>query len=471
MLSEQEPHNTRIAMLLLQNHTEGLCESMCHHLVDDLLKRWYPLVLDTAFGGYLTNLTYDWQIPTAQDKMLVSQARHIWTTSEAASFLPNGETYSAYARHGLAFLQEHMWDSKYGGFFQIRNRRGGYSECRGWRQEKRTYGNAFAILALARFYRLTEDPSALNLAKDAFHWLEAHAFDPTYGGYFQFLTREGLVIDNSSHYQTEADDKHECGYKDLNSSIHLLEAYTELYRVWKDRFLKVQLTSLLGLIRDTMGTDQGFLRLFFTQDWTPLSFRDAPTRTRMLNYALDHVSFGHDCQTSFLLLEASHALGLESDARTLLTAQRLLEHSIVNGWDQRCGGFFDGGYYQKDSAHCAIVRTTKTWWSQADALNALLLFSHIFPSDRCYRELFEKQWEYIEAFLIDHRFGDWFEGGLDREPDNITAPKSHMWKCTYHTSRVLMNCIALLSPESGGDPGILERKHALQGLINFWRKM
>ncbi len=458
-------------MLLLQNHTEGLCESMSHHLVDDLLERWYPLVLDAECGGYFTNLTYDWQIPSAQNKMLVSQARHIWTTSEAASFLPEGGAYCAYARHGLAFLKEYMWDGEWGGFFQIRSRRGGDSECRGWRQEKRTYGNAFAILALARFYRLTQDPSALHLAKEAFQWLEAHAFDPAHGGYFQFLTREGAVIDKSSPYQTEADDKHECGYKDLNSSIHLLEAYTELYRVWKDRTLKAQLTSLLGLIRDTMAAEQGYVRLFFMTDWTPLSFRDTPIKTRMLNYALDHVSFGHDCQTAFLLLEASHVLGLHNDARTLLTAQRLLEHSVVNGWDQRCGGFFDGGYYQDDSSHCTIIRTTKTWWAQADALNALLLFSHIFPSDRCYRELFEKQWEYIDAFLIDHRLGDWFEGGLDSEPDNIMAPKSHMWKSTCHTSRVLMNCIALMGDELQMNAGILERKHALQELINHWKRM
>ena len=364
-----------------------------------------------------------------------------------------------------------MWDHDCGGFYQIRNRRGGLTENRGWRDEKRTYGNAFAILALARLYRLTKDPSALDLAKDAFGWLEAHAFDPLHGGYFQFLTREGVVIDQSGAYQTEADDKQECGYKDLNSSIHLLEAYTELYRVWRDRRLKTQLTSLLQLVRDTMATEQGYLRLFFTRDWTPVSSRTAPQKTRMLNYALDHVSFGHDCQTAFFLLEASHVLGLENDVRTLLTAQRLLEHSIANGWDQNRHGFFDGGYYENDSSRCTVIRLTKTGWAQADALNALLLFSHIFPSDRCYHELFEKQWEYIDTFLIDHRYGDWYEGGLDREPTNMTALKGHMWKCTYHTSRVMMNCIALLGDEHKEGNGTRIRRDALLDLIAHWKRM
>lgn len=458
-------------MLLLQNSTEGLCESMSRVLVDDLLKLWYPLVIDMEYGGYFTNLSYDWQLLPSQDKMIVSQARHVWTTSEAAAFFPAKTFFLDYARHGVNFLRDYMWDHECGGFFQIRNRHGASSENRGWHSEKRTYGNAFAILALARFYRLTKDTPALELAKQAFEWLEEHAFDPAYGGYFQFLTREGQIIDNAGAYQTEADDKHECGYKDLNSSIHLLEAYTELYRVWKDRKLKTQLVALLQLIRDTMSTDQGYLRLFFEPDWTPVSFRNAPQKTRMLNYELDHVSFGHDCQTSLFLLEASHVAGLENDARTLLTSQRLLEHSIANGWDQTNHGFFDGGYYENDPSRCTVIRATKAGWAQADALNALLMFSHVFPSDRCYLDLFEKQWDYIDAFLIDHRYGDWFEGGLDREPENMKALKGHMWKCTYHTSRVLMNCIALFSDDTIAGSGILARKHALLELIAHWKRM
>jgi cellobiose epimerase len=442
---------------------------MTRMLADDLLKNWYPRVIDTRCGGYYTNLAHDWQLLPSQDKMIVSQARHIWTTSEAAAFYPTKDAFPDYAMHGVKFLQRYMWDHEHGGFYQIRNREGGFTENRGWCNEKRTYGNAFAILALARYYRLTRDSSALDLAKEAFTWLEEHAFDQVHGGYFQFLTREGNIIGNNGAHATEADDKHECGYKDLNSSIHLLEAYTELYRVWRDRKLRSQLIALLQLIRDTMAAEQGYLRLFFEPDWTPLSFREASPKVRMLNYELDHISFGHDFQTAVFLLDASHVAGLENDSRTLLTSQRLIEHAIANGWDQDNFGFFDGGYYEHGSSQCAVIRPTKAGWAQADALNALLLFSHIFPTDRCYLDLFEKQWEYIDAFIVDHRYGDWFEGGLDREPENMTALKGHMWKCTYHTSRVLMNSIALFSDDAGS--GVLARRNALLELIAHWKRM
>jgi len=458
-------------MQTLLNQPQGLCAVLQRQLIENMLRKWYPLTLDTECGGFFTNLTANWELPAEQEKMIVSQARHMWMTSKAASFLTDGSSYEQYARHGLRFIKEHMWDDTYGGFFQIRNRRGGYSDCRGWRSEKRTYGNACAIYALAALYGLTEDPAVLDLATDAFHWVEDHAYDPVHRGYFQFLTREGKPFDRTSRYTTVAEDRLECGYKDQNSSIHLLEAYTELYRVWRDPTLMNQLTALLHLIRDTMVTEKGYLHLFFTRNWTPVQVSHIPGETCIGDCALDHISFGHDCETAFLLLEASHALGAENDARTLHVAQRMLVHSIMNGWDQQHGGFFDGGHYVGDSTQCTIVRKAKPWWAQAEALNTLLIFSHLFPDDKCYHELFEQQWEYIDNYLLDHQRGDWFEGGLDQEPDYRNGPKSHMRKCTYHTGRALMNCIALLSDANEAGPGVRKQKQDLQSMITHWRRV
>jgi len=393
-------------MLSCVSHSPELFETLYCHLNENLLCKWYPLVIDEKCGGYFTNVTHDWHITAEQEKMVVTQARHVWTTSKAASFVAGGSPYEMYARHGLSFLRDFMWDEKYGGFFQIRSRQGGYTECEGWREEKRTYGNAFAIYALAALYRLTKDPSVLDFAIEAFRWLEEHAYDPIYKGYFQFLTRQGKPFDATSQYTSIASDRCELGYKDQNSSIHLLEAYTELYHVWKDDALKKQLSSLLHLIRDSMVTDKGYLQLFFTPDWTPFSFSKASEETRALNYGLDHVSFGHDYEAAFLMLEASYALGIENDARTLSIAKRILEHAILNGWDEQYGGFYEGGYYLEGSDQCTIVKNTKTWWSQAEALNALLIFSCIFPHDTNYHELFEKQWEYIDKYLLDHENSD-----------------------------------------------------------------
>ncbi len=438
-------------------------------LVDGILKRWYPLVVDTECGGYFTNVTAEWTLPPEQEKMIVTQARHIWTASKAAQFTGESALYLPIARHGYEFLRDVMWDSKYGGFYQIRDRRGGPSDFRGWRDEKRAYGNAFALYGLAALYAQTKDPEVLESARRSFHWIEDHAYDPRFKGYFEFLTREGIPFDGSSSYKTVASDANELGFKDQNSSIHLLEAYTELYREWKDPLLRERLAELLVLIRDTMVHERGYLQLFFQPDWTPVSFRDAPEDVRRANFGLDHVSFGHDYETAFLMLEASDALGLENDGKTLHVAKKMLDHALANGWERGVGGFFDGAYYFNGNGRCTIIHETKNWWAQAEGLNALLLFSRIYPESE-YRSYFLKQWEYVKKYVIDHERGDWFEGGIDREPQFVTGPRSHIWKCTYHTSRALMNCIALLSyaRANGWGEGFERARKEIMDFVGHW---
>ena len=191
-----------------------------------IVERWDPLVIDKECGGYFTNVTYEWKLPPEQEKMIVTQARHVWTLSKLASFFDHGEVYEKMAMHGFYSMRIHMWDAEYGGFYQIRNRVGGMSEVNGWRDEKRAYGNAFGIYALAALYRQTGNNEVLEFAQEAFQWVEDHSFDPNGGGYFEFLTCEGKPFDSSSEFKTIAGDKNELGFKDQNSSIHLLEAYT-----------------------------------------------------------------------------------------------------------------------------------------------------------------------------------------------------------------------------------------------------
>lgn len=461
-------------MIEQNTDTQKILIDMYEFLKKNILERWYPLVVDRDFGGYYTNVTYDWKLASEQEKMIVSQARHVWTTSKAANFF-NDYFYRAIAEHGFYFLKEIMWDKEFGGFFQVRNREGGCSDVEGWREEKRTYGNAFGVYSLAALYELTKDENVLNLAKKSFHWIEEHSFDNQFKGYFQFLTREGKPFDRYSEYKTVATDEVEVGYKDQNSSIHLLEAYTELYNVWKDEKLKEKLHALLLLIRDTITTPKGYMNLFFQNDWTPLSFRFEDEATRKSNFRLDHVSFGHDYETAFLMLEASYILGLENDIQTLITAKRMVDHAIENGFDKDAGGFYDGGYYFADEDKCTIIHQTKNWWAQAEALNILLLMSKIFPGELKYFETFLKEWEYVEKYLLDFENGDWFEGGLDKQPHFKTGSKSHIWKCTYHTGRAMMNCIRMLAEEdfelTKNNPRFDLLREEQNHFINHWQKL
>lgn len=453
---------------------ESICDEMYDNLKEGLLKKWYPLVVDYECGGYLTNLTFDMKVMPVQDKMIVSQARHMWTTSKAAEFFNNTD-YQNYSLHGFKFFKEKMWDSKNGGYFQIRDCMGNLSEVEYWLDEKRTYGNAFAIYGLAALYHQTKNKNVLELAIKSFEWIEQHAFDPLHKGYYQFLTKEGKVFGKDSEYKTKATDAVEAGYKDQNSSIHMLEAYTELYNTWKDEKLNRQLLDLLLLIRDRMVHTKGYLQLFFQPDWTPVSFRNTSKEERENNFRLDHVSFGHDYETSFLMLEASYLLGLKDDYKTLTIAKRMIDHAIENGWDNNEGGFFDEGYYFNENGNCEIIKDTKNWWAQAEALNSLLLFSFIFPEEKKYFELFVKEWNYVKKYLIDHEHGDWYWGSLEKEPFYKTEPKGSIWKATYHNGRALMNCIKMLADKNfilyKSNPKFAEFVKEQYHFINHWKNI
>ena len=142
------------------------------------------------------------------------------------------------------------------------------------------------------------------------------------------------------------------------------------------------------------------------------------------------------------MLEASAALGLKDDSATLRVARRMVDHALAFGWDGEHGGLFDGGYYEQGQDRPSIVRPTKEWWCQAEALNSFLLMSDLFSDESArYYEKFCAQWDYCKKFVIDYEHGGWYWGGIDGAPRNTHVPKASIWKCNYHTSRALINCI------------------------------
>ena len=163
---------------------------------------------------------------------------------------------------------------------------------------------------------------------------------------------------------------------------------------------------------------------------------------------MDHISFGHDVETAFLLLEASQALGIKNDTTTLRIARKLVDHSLNTGFNKRVGCLYGEGYYLPGKDTITILEKNAQWWVQAEGLNAFLLMSKIYPDHKEYREAFQKIWEFIDANLIDKEFGEWYFEGLNYSPQSKLAPKATIWKANYHNSRALMNCIRLLKNEN-----------------------
>jgi mannobiose 2-epimerase len=164
------------------------------------------------------------------------------------------------------------------------------------------------------------------------------------------------------------------------------------------------------------------------------------------HWETQHITYGHDVETAYLLLETASELGMDQDPVTRRIARRLVDHSLESGWDTIAGGFFDAG--KKKEGDIMIINRHKSWWAQAEGLNALLLMHTLHPEDTAdYYGLFHEMWVYIDRYLIDHTYGGWYNSGLDTYPGNRTQRKSHAWKTTYHNVRAMIHCIHMLKDQ------------------------
>lgn len=394
---------------------------------------WYPRIIDSLNGGFLSDFNYKWELDGRQNKMIVTQARHVWTASVLSEQYPDNPLYPEVAEHGFRFLRDKMWDAENGGFYQLVNQQGDpVRDDAEYGLVKTAYGNSFGMYGLAAYYRISKKPEVLDLAQKTFNWLETNSHDPEKGGYFQFLQEDG----------TPLKEGHTNPAKDQNSSIHLLEALTELYMVWPDSLLKERVREMLVLVRDTITTDLGSLTLFLDKDWNPATNRDSTEEAIRRHIHEDHVSFGHDIETAYLLMEASHVIHAEDDGVTREKAKKMVDHTILNGWDKENGGIYDGGYYFKDKPGMTIVLNQKAWWAQVEAMNTLLIMTDLYPNDPIpYQEYFLKMWDYTKDNLIDKEYPGIFINGLDQSPNAKTANKAGIWKGNYHNVRSFLNCI------------------------------
>ena len=410
-------------------HYAAETERTLHH---DVLDVWYPRTIDTEHGGFYADFDRQWNRLPSRGKFSVFQGRMTWTAATVAVRRRALKAqYLPYVRHGVAYLHDTMWDARYGGFYWGLGDDGKIVPQFG--DGKHMYGISFCIYALAAAYKADPNPQTLAFAKQAFEWVETHAHDDAHGGYYEWLTREGkpMLLDPYTptvQFLYGADSP--VGYKSMNTHIHLLEAYTELYGVWKDDRLRGRVQELLEVVRDKIVVEPGAMNLYFTPDWKPVP---------------DHDSYGHDVEATYLMEEAADALGKAQDEPTRRVGRMLVDHALAYGWDSTNGGLFhSGAFFGKPDD------LLKEWWVQVESLNALLLMHQLYGAENdVYWKAFQKQWSYIRRFQVDPEFGG--EYNLVKPDGKAVSPnKGSMWKGAYHDGRAFMNVTDRLQELAGG---------------------
>lgn len=418
-----------------QENYRKLADEVEAALRRDVLDSWFPRTVDYTNGGFRSDFNRKWKPGThSSGKFSVFQGRMTWIAAQVAMRHPElKERFLPITRHGLQYLNETLWDKQYGGFYWGLDDQGQVNSF--YTDGKHLYGNSFALYGAAAAFQATGDPRALELAQKSFRWIDEHAHDAKNGGYFEWLTRSGQVVANNPEaavLQPVPVSGFPIGYKSMNTHIHLLESFTQLYEVWKDDAVRQRLEELLAIVRDRICVDPGVMNLYFTSDWRAIP---------------DHDSYGHDVETAYLMLEAEDALGRGHSEKTERMARMLVDHALASGWDDTLGGF-----YQEGTTFGKPESRLKEWWVQMEGLNSLLLMHEKYGQQtEVYFKAFQKQWQFIETYQIDSKFHGIYEtvGSGGR---SMKSAKGHIWKAAYHDGRALLNVSERLRRLASGAP-------------------
>src|SRR6266542_1511328 len=398
-------------------HVADEMETTLQH---DVLSVWFPRSIDNENGGFYSNFTRDWKPAKSDGKFSVFQGRMVWVASQIVMKRPELKTqFLPIIEHGVKFLSDVLWDSQYGGFFWGLDDQGKVSQQ--YTDGKHLYGMSFGLYGAAAAYQATKNLKALELAQKAFRWMDEHAHDAKNGGYFEWLTRDGQIVrakPASASVEAIPLAGFPVGYKSMNTHIHLLESFTELYEVWKDETLRRRIVELLEIIRDKICVEPGAMNLYFTPDWRAIP---------------DHYSYGHDLETAYLMLEAEEVLGRHYP-KTEAMARLLVDHALAYGWDGTYGGFYRDG-----TTTGPPEDMRKEWWVQFEGLNALLWMHEKYGKQTdSYFKAFQKQWQFIKEKQIDHQFGGVYDT-VERDGTVNDYTKARIWKEAYHDTRALLN--------------------------------
>jgi len=399
-------------MMPLPNVPRDFRRRLEAELLDNILPFWMNYAVDEVNGGFVGAVMNDHTVRNDAPRSAILCARILWTFSTAAR-LYQEEGYARMARRAYHYLQDTFWDHRHGGVVWHVDRYG-----RPLSDRKHSYAQAFSIYGLTEYFRATGDERSRRLAQELFALLEAHTFDPELGGYVEGCSRAWGALDDLRLSEKEPNCR-----KSMNTLLHIMEAYTSLRRVWDDPRLETQLRALVGtFLTRVVDPETHHFRLFFDEQWRSL---------------LPIVSFGHDIEGSWLLVEAAEVAG-NAD---LLTRCRAVSVEMAQAVYQE-GRDEDGSVIYERSPEGA-PNYDRHWWVQSEAVVGFYNAYQLSGQAR-WAEAAVRCWQYIEDHMVDRRYGEWLKVVKRDGQPRPEVPKVGPWECPYHNSRMCYEMVSRL---------------------------
>jgi len=400
--------------------TTTLKAEMKDTLENNILSFWLHHMQDTERGGFYGRMTGEGVLMPEAEKGCILNARILWSFSAAYRVTQRPEYLEA-ATRAKDYILTHFIDREFGGAYWSLTCEGEPLDTK-----KQFYAIGFVIYGLTEYARATGDKEAFCEAMALYHCVEEHSWDPEFGGYIEAQTRDWQTIGDMRLSDLDANYP-----KSQNTHLHIIEPYTNLYRLMQEREelataeereeVRQSLRRLIDIFTDRiLNPETHHLDLFFEMNWT----RGAGWLE----------SYGHDIECSWLMHEAALVLG---DKEVLARVEPIV---VLVAKASEKGLNADGSMTHEANLDTGHVDADRHWWVQAEAVVGFLNIYQYFGDEAALQKAL-RCWQYIKDNLIDHERGEWY---CSRDPErhiNLTDDHAGFWKCPYHNSRMCLEVI------------------------------
>ena len=376
-------------------------------LEQNILRFWIDNMQDREHGGFYGRMDGHGRLHPDAEKGAILNARILWTFSSAYRLLRKQE-YLDMATRAKDYIIEHFIDHQCGGIYWSVDYMG-----RPLDTKKQFYAIGFALYGMSEYARATGDKEALDYAIRLFQCIEQHALDHEYNGYIEACTREWGQLADMRLSDLDANFP-----KSQNTHLHIIEPYTNLYRIWKSVGLEHALRNIIGIFTDRiLNPETHHLDLFFEMDWT----RGA-----------GHLeSYGHDIECSWLMHEAVLVLG---DPQVIARVEPIVRE-VAKASEK--GLQSDGSMIHEANLTTGHVDDDLHWWVQAENVVGWFNIYQHFGDPAAWQRAC-RGWEYIKSQLVDYEHGEWYWSRHADGTLNLDDDKAGFWKCPYHNGRMCM---------------------------------
>lgn len=428
-------------------------QSVKNQLLENILPYWEKYSKDTRLGfeGFYGAIGNDNFPDKNCERSIVMTSRFLWTYSAAARMTKN-QKYLEMADFAYNVIVNKFLDKENDGVFWSVMPDGTPKV-----DKKQIYGEAFCCYGLSEYAAAVRElkerkdfpslqpllessatPSngenpvtpllseeAMNHALDIYALLEKYAYDSEFGGYVEARARNWSETDNMILSSKDMN----CP-KSMNTNLHVMEAYTNLYRtlpvVFSDaKSIRAEVgESLSELVRVTVEKilqPNAHLGMFFDMQW---------------NLLKDEFSYGHDIEASWLLWEAACELNdeeLKSEIRD--TVIKIADVTYEEGFDK------ENGCLENFAIKNGTIKDkTRIWWNQAESVNGFYNAWEMSKNEK-YEQICKTQWEWIINHQVDNKNGDWWSALDEKGNPILQEPKGGNWKTSYHNGRTCMEIL------------------------------